>query len=74
MVQVGQDSIVGIATCWTVRGLNPIGGWDFLHLSWLALGPTQPPIQRVPVLSQRNSSRGAALTTHPYLAPRLKKD
>jgi hypothetical protein len=39
----GQESAVGIATRY--------GGQDFLHLSRLALGPTQPPTQWVPGLS-----------------------
>ena len=42
------DSIVGIATCWTVLGSNPSGGQDFLHQSRPSLGPTQPFIQQVP--------------------------
>jgi hypothetical protein len=34
---------------------------------------TQPPIQRVSGLYRRKSGRGLALTTHPHLASRLKK-
>jgi hypothetical protein len=30
---------------WIVSGSNPIGWWDFLHLSGPALGPTQSPTQ-----------------------------
>ena len=40
---VGQDSVVGIATRY---------GLDGPHPSRLALGPTQLPIQWVPVLSR----------------------
>jgi hypothetical protein len=48
-------------------------GRDFLHPSGQALGPTQPPIQRLPILSRGLNSRGVTLTTHLHLAPRLKK-
>ena len=49
----GQNSVVGIAMC---SGLNSPGikfwwGRDFLHLFRLALGPTQPPVQWILVLS-----------------------
>jgi hypothetical protein len=44
---VGWDSSVGIVTRYRLDGLG-IESWceqDFLHLSRLALGPTQPPIE-----------------------------
>ena len=52
--QGGRDRSVDIAlaTGWTVRGSNPGGWWDFLQPSRPALGPTQPPVQRVPRLSR----------------------
>ena len=70
------DSVVNIATPYGLDGLgsNLSGGRDFLHPSRPALGPTQPHIQWVPGLSREKRGRGVALTTHPHLAPRLKKE
>jgi hypothetical protein len=64
----GLGSSVGIVTGY---GLDSLGieswrGRDFLHLSRLALGPTQPPVQWV------ESGRGVTLTPHPLLVMRSK--
>jgi hypothetical protein len=48
---------------------SPGGDEIFSPLSRPAVGPTYPPVQWVPGVS-----RGVALTTHPHLAPRLKKE
>jgi len=75
-LSVGQDSAVGIATRYGLDGLWIKSWWrrDFPHPSRQAVGPTQPPIQWVPGLSQEWSDRSVALTTNPYLAPRLNKE
>jgi hypothetical protein len=53
------QSVQQLATGWTVRGSNPGGGQDFLHLSGPPLGPTQPPVERVPGLSWGYRAAGA---------------
>ena len=51
---MGRDSSVGIATRYGLEspGIESRWGRDFPHLSRPALGPTQPPVQRVPGLSR----------------------
>jgi hypothetical protein len=73
---VGRDSSVGIATRYGLDGPGIGSRWgrDFPHLSRKALGPNQPPIQWIPDFSRGWSGRGVELTTHPHLAPRLKKE
>ena len=65
------DSVVGIATRYGLNGPGIESRWGrgFLQPSRPALGPTQPPIQWVPVCG-----RGVELTTHPHLVPGLKKE
>jgi len=49
-------------------------GRDFPHSSRPALGPTQSPKQWVPALYRvGKAAGGVALTTHPHVAPVLKK-
>ena len=57
---MGRDSSVGIATRYGLDGpeIESGLGRDFPHPSRPALGPTQPPIQRVPCPS-RGKSAGA---------------
>jgi hypothetical protein len=50
----GRDSVVGMATRYGLDGPGIESQWgrDFPHPSRPALGPTQPPVQRVPGLSR----------------------
>ena len=54
MAVVGWDSTVGIATHYGLDGPGIESQWgqDFPHLASPSLGPTQPPTQWVPGLSQ----------------------
>ena len=72
---MGRDSSVGIATGNRLfsPGIKSRWGRDFPQPSRPALGPTNPPIHMAPGHSRGLSGRGVALTTHPQLAPRLKK-
>ena len=53
-MKCGLGSSVGIATGYGLDGLGIESRWgrDFPHLSRLALGASQPPVQWVPGLSQ----------------------
>ena len=72
----GPGSSVGVATRYGLDGPGIESRWgrDFLYPSRPALGPSQPPIHWVPGLSRVQSGWGVALTTHPHLAPRLRKE
>jgi hypothetical protein len=54
VVTLGRDSAVGIATRYELDGPGIESRWEsgFPLLSIPALGPTQPPMQRVPGLSR----------------------
>jgi len=72
---LGWDSLFSIATHYGLDSLGIESWWGrvFLNPSRLTLGPTQPPVQWLPSLLPGLSSWGKALTTHPHLVPRLKK-
>ena len=73
----GPGSSVGIATGYGLDGpgIESRCRRDFPHLSRPSLGPTQPPVQWVPGLSQGvKSGRGVTLTPHPLLVPWSRKD
>jgi hypothetical protein len=61
IIFVGRDSSVGIATLYRLEGPGIESWWgrDFLHPFRRALGPTRPPMQRVPGLLPRGKAVGA---------------
>ena len=63
---LGRYGSVGITTHYGMDGPGIEFRWsrDFPYPSRPALGPTQPPIQRLPGLSRGWSGRGVGLTTH----------
>jgi hypothetical protein len=64
----GPGSSVGITTGYGLEGPGIESRWgqDFPHLFRPALGPTQPPVQRVPGLPGVECGRGVTLTPHPF--------
>ena len=75
MYKTYRDSSVGIATCYGLDGTGIESRWgrDFPRPSKLSLGPTQP-IKCALGLSRGEGCRVVALTTHPHVVPRLKKE
>ena len=72
---LGRDSVVGIATRYGLDGPGIESWWgrDFPHPSRPALGPTQPPVQRVPGLFPRGKAAGAWRWTPTPSSAKVKK-
>jgi hypothetical protein len=73
---VDRNSSVSIATRYGLGGPGIESRWGarLPAPSRPVLGLSQPSIQWVLGLSRGWSGRGVALTTHPHIAPRLKKE
>jgi hypothetical protein len=73
---MGHDSSVGIANGYGLDGPGIESRWgrNFPHTSKPALGPTQPPVQRVPGLSLGVKRPERGVDHPPHLTPRLKKE
>ena len=70
-LNVGRDSVVGIATRYRVdgRGIESLRVRDFVHPSRPAPGPIQSPVQWVPgPFSGSKGGGGVPSTTHPSSA------
>jgi len=72
---VGRDGAVGIATGYGLDGPGIESRWgrDFPHMSRLALGPTQPPIQWVPGFSPGVKRPGRAVDHSPTSIAEVKE-
>jgi hypothetical protein len=69
------QSVLRLATGRTAWGVKSSWGLDFPHLSRHALGPNQSPVKWVRGLFTGGIAAAVwRLTTHPHLAPTLKKD
>jgi hypothetical protein len=73
-IYIGPGSSVGIGTGYGLDGpgIESRCGRDFFHTCRPTQGPTQPPVQRAPVLYRGKSGRSVVMTTHPLLSPRLR--
>jgi hypothetical protein len=71
----GRDSSFGIATCYGLDGPGIESQWgrDFPHLARQALGPTQPPIRWVPVLSRGAKRPGHGVNHTPPPSAEVKE-
>jgi len=74
-----MDSSVGIVTGYGLDspGIESRWGRDFMHLSRLDLGPTQPPYNGYRVFpggKEGPGGQGKTLTPHPLLVPWSRKD
>jgi hypothetical protein len=75
-VNVGWHSVVSVATRYGLDGAGIESRWGqgFPHLSTMALGPTQPPIQWLPGLSWGYSGQEHGVDHAPHVALRLTKE
>ena len=72
---MGRGSSVSIATCYGLDGPGIESRWgrDFPHPSRPALGPTQPPIQRVPGISRGVKRPGRGFNHQPPSGVEVKE-
>jgi len=70
-----QHSVIGIATCYSLDspGIESWWGWEYLHLSWPVLGPTQPAVQWVPGLFPRPRQPGHGVDHPPPSGMEVKE-
>ena len=73
---MGRDSAVGIAIRYGLDDLGIESRWEARFSVPVQTGPEAYPASYTmgTCSSQGSSGRSVALTTHPHLAPRLKKE